>query len=417
LGDFKITLKVTALDGLFSQKVFDIKTVTPSQAINETLDLKQRQLEDLSLVIDSLPTWYNGEIKSFADVDNYVYEIDRLKTLRDSIALDETYLTIAKDLYSLDIPSEIRLDTNLGLGLVDRPALINLLPVASYSGGVSLDYVDSYNQPVFNWQGMKVQTAISKDEIILTKSSGITSKIMSVYSLDLIHRDDFGEAYLVIDKPRGELYFEGVVDAKSSEGFTLIPLNPNEWYSINFYYKGESDLNFYVSPVLSNIVLTDLIIEDCNYNLFCEEGENWKTCRMDCKPLKLAIIYYILAFFFVLIIYILLQLWYANSYEGHLFGDKNQLYNLLMYISNARARGFNDSKIADELRSQGWSGEKINYAIRKSRGKSTGLPEIIPFSKFRARKIKNKVQNISQGGQTFNAERNFGSSGQSSYRY
>ena len=126
--------------------------------------------------------------------------------------------------------------------------------------------------------------------------------------------------------------------------------------------------------------------ESCNFNLVCEEefGENYKTCRSDCNPVSRAIFYIVLAMVLGLVIYILLQIWYKKNYEDHLFGDRRQLYNLLMYIANARARGKGDDEIKKGLSKRGWSSEKVIYVFKKSLGKRTGMFEIIPFDKIAA---------------------------------
>ena len=71
-----------------------------------------------------------------------------------------------------------------------------------------------------------------------------------------------------------------------------------------------------------------------------------------------------------------------------------------MYVTNARARGMDDKKIREELKKKKWSSERINYVLRKSRGKSTGLFEIIPIEKisayFRNKKAKKNTTSFGQ---------------------
>jgi hypothetical protein len=86
-----------------------------------------------------------------------------------------------------------------------------------------------------------------------------------------------------------------------------------------------------------------------------------------------------------------------------------------MYVTNARARGMQDGRIAAELRSQGWSSERVNYIIKKSRGQRTGLYEIIPFGKisafFRNRKArKAEAARVATGAQQ-QGRRNINKSG------
>ena len=64
--------------------------------------------------------------------------------------------------------------------------------------------------------------------------------------------------------------------------------------------------------------------------------------------------------------------------------DASQMYNLVMYVTNAQARGKNDLRVRAELRAKGWSAERVDYVIKKSHGKRTGMFEIIPISKISA---------------------------------
>jgi len=221
------------------------------------------------------------------------------------------------------------------------------------------------------------------------------SDIFRTYSFDVKMKDN-REAYFVINKPFSELYFKESVGARKAGNATVIILPAGSDTSFEFYYESAEPTTFFVSPKLSFIVIKEDIDISCNYNFVCEEeyGEDSNTCRSDCKPIKGAIVYMILSLLFVFVFYIVLQVWYKHRYENYLFKDKRQLYNLLMYVTNARARGMKDDRISAELRSQGWSSERVNYIIKKSTGQRTGLYEIIPFGKvaayFRNRAAKKK---------------------------
>jgi len=55
-----------------------------------------------------------------------------------------------------------------------------------------------------------------------------------------------------------------------------------------------------------------------------------------------------------------------------------------MYVTNAKARGLEDEKIGAELRTKGWSSERVSYVIRKSNGKAVKMIEIIPIERVAA---------------------------------
>ena len=53
-----------------------------------------------------------------------------------------------------------------------------------------------------------------------------------------------------------------------------------------------------------------------------------------------------------------------------------------------------DSRIAAVLRGRGWASERVSYIIKKSRGKRTGLVEIIPIEKVAAFLRNRKARNV-----------------------
>ena len=82
-----------------------------------------------------------------------------------------------------------------------------------------------------------------------------------------------------------------------------------------------------------------------------------------------------------IIFYIILQKWYAKKYENYLFKNKNDLYNLISFIENAKKKGTDDKKILVSLKKSGWKGEQLKYIIRKYLGKRTGMFEF-PIEKI-----------------------------------
>ncbi|MEA3329582.1 MAG: hypothetical protein U9Q06_02450, partial [Nanoarchaeota archaeon] len=78
-------------------------------------------------------------------------------------------------------------------------------------------------------------------------------------------------------------------------------------------------------------------------------------------------------FIVAMIVYILLQKWYEESYEKYLFKDKKDFYNLVYFIRNAKRRKISDKKIIESLKKSKWSGEKVKYVLNLHAGKKTGL--------------------------------------------
>jgi len=84
--------------------------------------------------------------------------------------------------------------------------------------------------------------------------------------------------------------------------------------------------------------------------------------------------------------YIILQEWYKRRYERHLFKNRNDLFNLINFISNAQARGMDKKEIEKRLKEFKWSSEQINYAFKKVKGRKTGMPLEIKLPEINLKK-------------------------------
>jgi len=405
LGDYSLRVNVSA-GNLSSEKVFVIDTISPVDAVDVSLKLKNDSL--VNGVVDffsGLSFWYKEALKEIIDLDFFVSEMDRLIEERSNVSGDAVFVEIAEELYGLNIPISLVFSEDVGYYLLTdlseiNPEVISIVAgeVLSPESGVVNDLND-YRGPILNWQMQNVDVNFSTEEVFVSWWNGDSDGVLMAYSFDVLSYED-GESYFVINKPIGDLVFRSDVGAKEAGGATVIAIEGGVEKSFDFYYEGSEEASFFVSPKLSTIVIADEIDMSCNYNLVCEEGEDYKNCRNDCKPVFGAVVYGILGLIVFLIFYTLLVIWYKRRYEGHLFRDGKQLYNLLMYVTNARARGMEYSRIAANLREQGWSSEKVRYVIKKARGKRTGMVEIIPIS-FIGAWIRNRraTRSVARGGE------------------
>ena len=396
IGNYTLSLEVSAGGNLTSKRTFNIETISPEAAINITLNIKQRALKKIISTIDDIPSWYREALSKAIGISTFQSELNRLDRERNSSFSEQEFIKIAKELYALDIPIRISTEVFESSSLVTDLNDINIEPVATISGSITGATNSQYAKPIFNWQLNNIISNYITKKISASYWSGKEEEILRTYNFNINSKYP-DKSYFVINRPFAELYFKENAGAKKTGEHTIITLEGKSNNSFEFYYKNTDTTSFFVSPKLSSIIIEAIIDTTCNFNLVCEEkyGENPDTCRSDCKPIAKAIVYVILSMLLLLAIYTILQIWYKHRYEDYLFKDRRQLYNILMYVTNARARGMNDLRIGAELRSKGWSSERINYIIKKSKGERTGLYEIIPIEKitayFRNRKAK-KIQ-------------------------
>lgn len=396
LKNHTVTIEVSAGENLTSEKSFIIKAISPAEAVNTTLSKKRESLDNVIQKINTLPSWYQEILGKRIDISSYESELNRLEKAQTDTIEDAEFVTIAKDLYSLNVPSEVFIDDDNYPFLWTKLEDINLEKITKIIGGSNYKNLEDYKNPILNWQTQNIKGSFSTKLFSVSKWNGGVTPILRTYKFNIASLSN-EESYFVINRPREEIYFNKLSDAEGSEGTTVITLNKNKEKNFEFYYESSEETTFFISPKLNVIILEENIDTTCNFNNFCEKdlGENSETCRSDCKPINMAIGYIALAMAFALFIYTILQIWYKRNYENHLFGNRRELYNLLMYIANARARSQTDKIIVDTLKKQKWSSERITYAIKKSHGQVTGLFEIIPLSKitanFRNSKARKKI--------------------------
>ncbi|MCK4649899.1 PKD domain-containing protein [Candidatus Pacearchaeota archaeon] len=385
LGNYTLSLKVDAGGGLISEKDFEIKTVSPEVAITANLAFKKEALSNVERFIAELPIWYGKEISGILDVVNVASDLDRIDKDRNDSVKDEDLKKVAEELFALDSPVLVSVNSFSSPYLMTDFDDVRIEPIEIIAGGTSGGNNEDYVNSILIWQNQNTETSYFEKEFVVTYYSRRSAKILQVYDMDVVSKSN-EESYFVINMPLNELFFRSDVGARKAGDSTVVILGAGEKKKLEFYYEGSEPTSFFISPKLSSLVLEADIDVSCNYNLVCEPelGENYKNCRSDCKPVSLAVSYLIFGFLFLLIVYTGLQIWYKKHYEGYLFKDAAQLYNLLMYVTNARVRGMKDSRIAAVLRSKGWSSERVNYVMKKSRGQRTGMLEVIPIERVAA---------------------------------
>ncbi len=377
---YNLNVEVSAGGNLTSSKSFDIQTITPQAYINQTFKAKQDALVNAKSDIGGFSEWIAISMSSKMNITQVEDDISRLER-RLVIAVEESdYLTIAKDLVSLKVPEKIYARSDIESVYLTDFESINAEKVSEYTGERLDVSIDNYNQAILRWQDGYISGTIKMRKIFYDVHDGDSEHLLTIYNLDL-QNADVTQAYFFIDKPFGVVNYKNDVGAKSlgsDSSFLVFGSDGN----LRTEFYAYQDIEFFVSPEFSFLVLDATISEDCNYNSVCDFGEDSKTCRADCKPTGLATFWIIMIVLLGLVGYVGLQYWYEVHYENKLFGDRRQLYNLLMFLANGRIQGKKIPQMRSMLLSQGWSTERVNYAMKKAVGKRTGLPQLVPYSKI-----------------------------------
>jgi hypothetical protein len=249
------------------------------------------------------------------------------------------------------------------------------------------------------WLRGNVNVSFNSKAYAVKFKSGKEVPLFSDLTIEIIPEGDIDELYLVINGDINKIKLKNS-DFKSTEstdgqsiGIKLSELTRGTLTRIEFLYPGEIDvtnLPIYVSPdpneFSENIVNTG----DCNNNGKCEDGENYKNCN-DCKPWGMALLFLIILIFVALVVYIVMQEWYKRHYEGYLFTNRSQLFNLINFMHNASNQGVKKLEIFSKLKEQGWNNEQMEYAWKKFRGERVGMWEIPVFKWFENKQVKEEL--------------------------
>jgi len=379
---YTLVLNVTDKQGFTASKSFAIIAGSPEQVISNTIVEKRSDLNKTLSDIGEFVLWQADGLSNVLNISYYESELDRLEKARLNASLESEFLAIAISLQELNVPSGVSVSESSS-GLLINLEDINPQSVAAIADGSVGNFADDYKNAIYQWQVDNIVASILMKKISVVRGDD-RNVILNVYSVNLTSNS--GEkSYFIIDKRLVDVVFESQDSSVKSAGnfSSAVILNGNSAKNFEFYI--EEDVVFFISPRLSLFTI-GAEIGACNYNGECEKnlGENSKNCRNDCKPIGRAVLYIVLILVFILVVYTILQMWYKTKYESHLFKDRKFLFNVLMFINNARARGMGDYQIRELLKKQDWSGEQIVYALKKSRGEGTGLPEIIPIGRFLA---------------------------------
>ena len=405
ISDYTLTLEVTDFSGGKVSKDFILNAGSPKEVINESLDSKRDSLNSALSDLNGFPVWYKAFLMTAANINFYQSELSRLENARNNAVDDEDFLDIALDLQDLNVPSSVFFSEVTSSPLFTNLDDIDPTPIQLLSGGSEED-LSKWKNPILEWQRQNTEATVSSKKVSILKVNGQREDVLRVLKVDLKVSDDH-ESYFIIQEKREDLFFKSEDSSIRREGDnTAIILEGLAEKSLEFYISGAGEPVLYISPKFS-LLPTPGEIGVCNYNNVCEKNldENYKNCRNDCKPFWRTIIYIIVIVLIGLILYTALQVWYKTRYETFLFRDRRYLFNLVMFINNAVARGVSEGAIRKELKKQKWSGEQITYAIKKAKGQRTGMYELIPvemlFAFLRRRKAE---KNIVTGNQQQNLQ-------------
>lgn len=368
-------LKVTATDQrqLAGSSVFFINVTSPKDLINLTLVDMEENLENIKTEVSSFPQFYRDALNASLNFDYLEEKIDSLKAAYQGATTETQYNAIVTELVGLNIPEGISKSRSApDITLFSGPSYVNMNVLQEIAGGnYSSDQEEGYINGVLLWQRENLDVSLNFNEFS-GRYSGRIEPITRTFEITIDEKRDIAhDYYLIMPELSG---FKSSVPFSTKSGYVYVDLKGKN--SVSFSTTEDVDftnLPAFISPAISRLTVTEEAPP--------EEKPKWTI--------------FILVIVFLLVLgfigYIVLQEWYRRRYEHYLFPNRNDLYNMVNYVNNAKRKGLKNSDIENNLKKTGWSAERIRYVMRKYAGKRTGMLEI-PITKL-AEKAGGKPKN------------------------
>ena len=401
LGTYTLKIEVTDNLGGKSSKEFSISVNSPKEIANLTIASKRKRIANLTAQLNSITGWYKSEIEKAVDIDGLDAELVRLENAYKAASSSSEYTTVMQNLNALKIPYSISVTESSQGVFFPSSEQINPSYLENMGAG-EVDAPDSYKNAILSWFNENLNVNAENKVYGLNYYDEEPVSLLTYVKLKISPKKDYTrEVYLIIEEDFENVKFNPSQTYKSKKagdatGITFSELSEGEEKVVEFILPEKTNiinLPVYLSPEFSKLT-NQTEIEPCDFDGKCEkeQDENWKNCRNDCKPWGTTILFLFLLLFIAFVVYIILQEWYKRRYESHLFRNRNDLFNLINFISNALNQGFSREDIIKRLEKHGWKREQIIYAFKKVLGERTGMWEIPIFRWFEKRKIKEEIE-------------------------
>lgn len=362
-GNYTVAVNLTDEFGRQGSESFNILVSEPEDYVRSELSKKKSNLEDFESDLNSYDIFKKDMLEKHLDITE---NKEILNDIDNNISggNDTDWEDFARKLIGIEIPSSIS-QTASGSGLPTSsdskyisPNVISSITEEDFNWEEEGDYV----QAIEEWNTVNLNNRISYEEYTVQFNGN--PKSFDFFELAIVKRPQStaDEFYFVMEELEN-LEFSELNTSTISDGYVYDRLTGEKTISI-FTTEDTSfeNLPYFVSPKLSEINITETDIEPEEP----EEGGNW--------------LWYVITVVVLAILglvgYYFLQRWYDHKYEDSLFKDKNKLYNLANYVTQAKKNGMSNSEIKKNLKKADWSGEQIRYVMKKYAGKRTGLPKL-----------------------------------------
>lgn len=383
-GEYSVKITITDTKERTSSKTFNVTVGSASAVIPILLQEKRVNLDSVGAQIAEFPLFQQEGLNMILNVSKNKEEIEELNESFFSTTTEENYNAIMNELLGMEIPLLVA-STKTADSFVFYPETNNIdLEVLKEIGGGDYEAgkEEEYAEAILGWELENIDAFISYDEISAVYEKYDTP-LIRVFELTVNKKgENAGNPYLIM-RNLENIFFEDDYSEKQQSGYVYLELTDD---SKTIRFSTTEDVDFVNLPMFISPAISELSVQQ-PWSPYDEKGN-----------LKKWIVYVIILFFLLgtgVVVYILLQIWYKKKYEQHLFKSKNNLFNIVNFIEQAKRKGMSEKDIIAKLRKAGWKNEQLRYAIKKYKGKNTGMPFEFPLKLLdkedeSARKMGNK---------------------------
>jgi hypothetical protein len=374
-GNYTTKIKIITKDSEYSRQ-FEIEVKDSKELISsKTLELRLK-LDEIKKQISRLKESSQKIVEDKIDLAGIESNISFLETNSKTAKTQEEYDELIQIILNINLPDSVFSSSTVKVPLFTEVYEIDLEAYSEISEefieeGKEDDVIDA----TLFWMQENIQILASSDSVMMADRSGV-SAIASIFEVSIIPKESDLYYYILI-KDAYNMQISGA-DFQELEGYKGIESTGEELKFIISAQEMElSDIGIFVMPLLSDIPM----IEEP------EEPESPK------RKYALLILIFLGLIIIGIIVYIVLQRWYKIKYEKYLFKDRNNLYNAIVYVNNAKKQGASNEEIKKNLRRSNWSSEQIRYIMRRYEGKETGMYEL-PIQRALSSNNSNEKPNI-----------------------
>ncbi len=381
IGTYNLKVSATDTKGLSSSKTFEINVTSPKELISTKLEEIDKNIEEINSFTSALPLFQKTAINSVLKVENISSQLERLEQEYNDALTPEENITklneIIGELFGIKVPNlifkSIQADSSLffpELKFIDIDS-IQAVAGGNYTGGNE----ENYKKAVSAWQLENLGVTFDFNRFSADYDTGIES-LVSTLELKTEEKSDITYDYFIFVPALEGIGFDKSMQQK--DGFYYTALGDKSVSRISFYTT--EGIDFAELPVFISPSISRLSVE--SGPSFSPEG----------KPKMLIfILIMILLIILGIVAYIILFQWYKKKYEGYLFPNRNDLYNVVHYVNRSKKKGLTNKNIIKNLKKAGWNSEQIKYIMRKYEGKRTGMVEL-PITKLVKKIEKEKIK-------------------------